>query len=146
MLFVGLLLPIPVGYFLIGKRRASVPLTLFGLISLPLLVWGASIGVGIGPCSVPSCISHTQHSHLVITVVALVILVVAFVLLGLRYFWPGGVVLVVAELVGAYSMTKVDTPITITLIILAGLAIAYLIYRYMEELPESRVPDYPPTA
>jgi hypothetical protein len=146
MLFVGLFLPIPVGYLVIGWRHADVPLSLFGLTSLPLLVWGASLGASIGPCGVPSCVSHTEHSRLVISIAALVILVVAFVLLGLQRFWPGGIVLVVAELVGAYSMIKTDTAIVITLLILAGSAVGYLIYRSMDELEESRVPDFPPSS
>jgi hypothetical protein len=146
MLFVGLFLPIPVGYLVIGWRHADVPLSLFGLTSLPLLVWGASLGAKIGPCGVPACISHTEHSRLVISIAALVILVVAFALLGLQRFWPGGIVLVVAELVGAYSMIKTDTAIVITLLILAAFAAGYLIYRSMDELEESRVPDFPPSS
>jgi hypothetical protein len=146
MLFIGLLVPIPVGYLLIGRRRADVPLSLIGLTSLPLLVWGASLGASIGPCSVPSCVSHTEHSRLVVSIAALGILLIAFVLLGLRRFWPGGIVLVAAELVGAYSMIKTDTAIVITLLILAGLAAGYLIYRSMDELEESRVPDFPPSS
>ena len=145
-LFIGLLVPVPIAYAMIGWKGANVPLTLFGLISVPMLVWGASIGVGIGPCDVPSCVSHTEHSHLVISIAALVILAVSFVLLALHYFWPGGIALVVAELVGAYSMLKTDTPTAIAMIILALLAGMYLVYRYMDELDEARVPDYPPAA
>jgi len=144
MLFIGLLVPIPAGYLLIKWRRADVPLTLIGLTSLPLLIWGASLGAKIGPCDVPECMSKTEHSHLVISIVALAILVIAFVLLALRQFWPGGIVLVIAELVGAYSMIKTDTPITVTLIILAAAAAGYLLARYLAIREAARVPDYPP--
>src|SRR3954468_1295736 len=43
MLFVGLALPVLVGWLVIGKAHADVPLSLIGLTSLPLLVWGSSL-------------------------------------------------------------------------------------------------------
>ena len=41
-------------------------------------------------------------------------------------------------------MIKTDTPITVTLIILAAAAAGYLLARYLAIREEARVPDFPP--
>jgi hypothetical protein len=142
--FVGLLLPLPVGYWLIRVRRADLPLALLGLASVPVLVWGASLGAKIGPCDVPSCMSHTQHSHLVWSIVSLGILAAAFVVLGLHQKMIGGGVLAVALLVGAYSMLKTDTAAAILLVIFALSAALYVLGNYLADREDKRVPDFPP--
>lgn len=144
MLFVGFLAPVPIAYWVIGKRRADVTLTLLGLTALPMLVWGASLGAEIGPCSVPDCMSSSQHDQFVITIVSLVLVLGAFGLLATGRVQLGGIVLVIGQVVGAYSMTKTDVVITVTLIVLAVAAAAYVIYRRGEALETPRVPDYPP--
>ncbi len=146
MLFVGFLLPVPVAWWLIGKARADLLLSLIGLTSLPLLVWGGALGAKIGPCDVGDCMSSTQHSHLVVAIVALVILAVAFVLLARSQQMIGGGVLVLAELVGAYSMLKTDAAAAITLLFFAAGAAAYLYVQYRLAHEATRVPDFPPAA
>jgi hypothetical protein len=146
LLFVGFVLPLPIGWLLISRLHADLALSLIGLTSLPLLVWGASLGAKIGPCGVPDCMSSTQHSHLVVSIVALVLLVGAFVALGLKQMELGGGVLIVSQIVGAYSMLKTDLAAAILLAIFAALGVAYLGYRYSERNDELRVPDFPPAA
>src|SRR3954464_4113816 len=108
MLFVGLLLPLPIGAWLIRGRRADLPLSLIGLASLPVLVWAGSLGAKIGPCDVPGCMSSDQHSHLVFSLVALGLLLVSFGLLAVKQTRAGGAVLVLSLLVAAFSMTRTD--------------------------------------
>jgi hypothetical protein len=146
MLFVGLALPVLVGWWLIGKAHADLPLSLIGLTSLPLLVWGSSLGAKIGPCDVPTCMSSTQHSHFVISIVALVIVAVGFVALTRAPRMIGGLVIAVGQFVGAYSMLTTDTASAITFIILGVAALGYLYVQYRLEHEADRVPDFPPAA
>jgi hypothetical protein len=143
-LFIGLLVPLPIGIWLIRTRRADVPLSLVGLASLPVIVWGAALGAKIGPCDVPSCMSHTQHSHLVWSIVALGILAVAFVILGMHRKMFGGGVLIVAQLVAAYSMLKTDVAAAVMILIFAASVGIYVGGNYLVEREEKRVPDFPP--
>jgi hypothetical protein len=144
MLFVGFLLPLPIGVWLIRKRRADLFLSLLGLASLPVVIWGASLGAKIGPCDVGTCMSHTQHSHLVISIVAFVILLAAFVLLGMHQKMIGGGVLAVAELVSAYSFLKTDTAAAVMHVIFALSAGGYVLGNYLADRDAKRVPDFPP--
>ena len=93
-LFIGFAIPIPIGIWLLGTRRADVPLSLVGLASLPVIFWGASLGAKIGPCGVPDCTSHAQHSHLVWSIASLVILAAALVILAMHRKMIGGGVLI----------------------------------------------------
>ena len=146
MLFVGILLPVIGAWWLLSRVHADLALSLIGLTSLPVLVWASSLGAKIGPCEVGDCMSSTQHSHLVISIVALVLVLASFVLLSLSRQLIGGVVLVVSQLVGAYSMLKTDTAAAIMLLIFAALAAVYVAYRYTAQRQATRVPDFPPVA
>ena len=146
MFFVGLALPVVVGSWLIGKAHADVLLSLLGLTSLPLLVWGSSLGAKIGPCDVPTCMSSTQHSHFVISIVALVIVGGGFVALAMGRRMIGGLIVALGQFVGAYSMLKTDTASAITFIILGLAALGYLYVQYRLEHEADRVPDFPPAA
>jgi hypothetical protein len=146
MFFVGLVLPLPIGIFLFRIRRADTALSLIGLASIPVLTWGAALGLKIGPCKVGPCMTHTQHNHLVIAIVAFVLVIAALAVLGLVQKTAGGILLVVAQLVGAYSMIKTDTAAAVMLVLFAVAAAAYLIAGYMAEREAQRVPDYPPVA
>jgi hypothetical protein len=144
MLFVGLLLPLPIGAWLIRARGADLFLSLIGLASLPVLVWGGSLGAKIGPCDVPSCMSSGQHSHLVISLVALGILLVSFGLLAVKQTRAGGAVLVLSLLVAAFSMTRTDAVASVMFLIFALAAGGYLLATYLAERDATRVPDFPP--
>ena len=146
MFFVGLLLPLPIGLFLIRIRHADLPLSLLGLASVPVLTWGAALGLKIGPCEVGPCMSHTQHTHLVIAIVAFGLLIAAFAVLAFVGKTAGGGLLIVAQLVGAYSMIKTDTAAAVMLLLFAIAAAGYLITGYMAARETQRVPDYPPVA
>ena len=144
MFFIGLIVPLPIGYLLIRKLHGDLPLSLLGLASLPVLFWGGSLGAKIGPCDVGDCMSSGQHSHLVISLIALGILVVSYVVLAYGQMVAGGIVLVVAQLVGAFGMTRTDTAAAVMLLILAAAAAGYLIFTYLAAREAKRVPDYPP--
>lgn len=144
MFFVGLVLPPLIGWYLIGRRHADLPLTLLGLASVPMIVWGASLGAKIGPCKVGDCMSSSEHSRLVLVIVALGLLAVAFVLLGLRQQFPGGGMVVVAEAVGAIGVQRVDTTALVALFIVGAAALLYLVLTYAAQRESARVPDFPP--
>jgi hypothetical protein len=145
MFLIGLALPVPVGMFLIGKRRSNLALTLLSLVALPLVLWSASLYLKIGPCGVPDCMSSSEHSRLVLAVPGLVLLVAGYVLLAMRQTWAAGVVLILSYVLTAVGVAKTDRTVTVTLSILAGAAIAYLAYLYANRV-DTTVPDYPPPA
>jgi hypothetical protein len=144
MLAVGLLLAPLIGWWLITRRRADLPLSLLGLTSLPVLVWAGSLGAKIGPCDVPSCMSSAEHSRLVLALVALGILLVVLGLLGAHQPLAGGAALIVADVLGAFSIARTDTAILVMLIIFAAAAVGYLVSVYVARREALRVPDYPP--
>jgi hypothetical protein len=144
MLLVGLLLPPLVGWWLIGRRRADVPLSLLGLASLPLLVWAGAIAANVGPCDVGACVSSSQHSRLVLALVALAIVAVAFGLLGTGRLLAGGAALAVAEVVGAIAIKPIDTTSFVALLLIAAAALGYLVVAYTGRREVAKVPDYPP--
>lgn len=146
MLFLGLAIPPFVGWFVAGRRHGDLALTLLALASLPILIWTASLGAKIGPCSVGSCMSSGQHSHLVIGIAALAIVAIALVLLALQQPIAGGIALVVGLILGAFSLTRTDTPSIIMLLILAAGALAYVLTALRPTEEPTRVPDYPPAA
>jgi hypothetical protein len=146
MLFVGLLAPVLIGWWLLGKRRGNALLSLLGLAGFPLIVWGASLGAKVGPCDVPDCMTSTQHSQLVFSIVSLVIVLAAFGLLAWHRATAGGIVLIVGLAVGAYSLAKTDLAGLITLLALAAGAAAYLLIVYFTDREAKRVPDFPPVA
>lgn len=146
MLVVGLVLPLLIGWWLVTRRRADLPLTLIGLASLPMLVWGGALGAKIGPCGVPDCMTSAQHSRLVFMLVAVGILLVAFALLAAQQLVAGGLVMVAAEVVAALGVKRVDTTAFVGLLILAGAAAGYLLLRYLRARAEARVPDFPTAA
>jgi hypothetical protein len=127
MLFVGILLPVLGAWWLLGRVHADLALSLIGL-----------------PCKVGDCMSSTQHSHLVIAIVAFVLVLVSFVLLSMSRQLLGGAVLIVSQLVGAYSMLKTDTAAAVMLLVFAALAAVYVAYRLAAQRDETRVPDFPP--
>lgn len=145
MFLIGLALPVPVGMFLIGKRRGNLLLTLLGLVALPLVLWSASLYLKIGPCGVPDCMSSSEHSRLVLSVPGIVLLVAGYVLLAIRRTYAAGVALVLSFLLTGIGVAKTDSTITVTFAILAAGAAGYLIYLYVNRV-ETRVPDYPPPA
>jgi hypothetical protein len=144
MLFVGILLPVLGAWWLLGRVHADLALSLIGLTSLPALVWASSLGAKIGPCKVGDCMSSTQHSHLVIAIVAFVLVLVSFALLSMSRPLIGGVVLIVSQLVGAYSMLKTDTAALAMLLVFAALATVYVAIRFTTQRQAGRVPDFPP--
>jgi hypothetical protein len=145
MFLIGLALPVPIGMFLIGKRRSNLALTLVSLVALPLELWAASLYLKIGPCGVPDCMSSSEHSRLVLSVPGIVLLVAGYVLLAIRQTWAAGAVLILSFVLTAVGVAKTDRTVSVTLGILAGGALGYLIYLYANRV-DTTVPDYPPPA
>lgn len=145
MFLLGLALPVPVGMFLIGKRRANLPLTLLGLVALPLVLWSASLYLEIGPCGVPDCMSSTEHSRLVLAVPGLVLLVAGYVLLAIRQTWAAAASLILSFLLTGIGVAKTDRTVAVTLFILTAAGIGYLVHMYTSRA-DMTVPDYPPPA
>ena len=145
MLFVGLLLPILAGWWLISQRRADVVLTLLGLASIPLIVWAASLGAKIGPCNVGSCMSSGQHSRYVFALPGLAVLAGALGLLAVRQALPAALALIVAQILAAIAMTRSDTAALVMFVIFILAELGYIAYIYAGRAA-SQVPDYPPTA
>jgi hypothetical protein len=146
MFFVGLLAPVLIGWWLIGKRHGNTLLSLIGLAALPVVIWGASLGGKIGPCGVPDCMSSTQHDHLVVTIVSLVLVLASFGLLAVHRALLGGVLLAIALLVGAYSMATTDVAALIMLLVFAAGAAAYVFIVWWIDREARRVPDFPPVS
>ena len=144
MFAVGLVAPVLIGWWLIGKRHANTLLSLLGLAALPVIIWGASLGAKVGPCGVPDCMSSTQHSHLVVAIVSLVLVLGSCALLAIGRSTLGGVLLTVALLVGAYSMAGTDLAALIMLVVFALGAAAYVFIVWWTDRAAARVPDYPP--
>jgi ABC-type Na+ efflux pump permease subunit len=142
--FIGLVAPVPIGWWLIGKRRANALLSLLGLASLSVIVWAAALGAKVSSCKVGSCISSSQHNRLVIAIVALAILLVAYGLLAVGRTMLGGGTLAVALLVGAFGNTKTDTAAAIMLLVFAIGAAIYVLVQHVVARDEQRVPDFPP--
>ena len=145
MFLVGLVLPVPVGMFLIGKRRANIWLTLLGLVALPLVLWSASLYLKIGPCGTPDCMTNSEHSRLVLSVPGIVLLVGGYALLAIKQTYAGGVSLILSFLLTGVGVAKTDSTITVTFAILAAAAAGYLIHLYINRV-DTTVPDYPPAA
>jgi hypothetical protein len=145
MFLIGLALPVPIGMFLIGKRRSNLALTLLSLVALPLVLWSASLYLKIGPCGVPDCLTSSEHSQLVLSVPGIVLLVAGYVLLAIRQTWAAGAALILSFVLTAVGVAKTDRTITVTLFILAGTAIGYLAFLYANRV-DTTVPDYPPPA
>jgi hypothetical protein len=146
LLVVGIVVTPLAGWLLLSRFRADLALSLLGVAALPVLVWAASLGAELGPCGVPDCMSSAQHSQLVVSIVALVILVGSFVLLALGHVQWGGIVLTIAQLVGAFSLLKTDLAASVMLIIFAALAASYVTYQFLSSRETTRIPDFPPTA
>ena len=146
MLSIGLLAPVLIAWWLLGKRRANTLLSLLALASLPMVIWGASLGGQIGPCGVPDCMSSTQHDHLVVSIVALALVLASIGLLAVGRVTLGGALFTVAALVGAYSMATTDVAALIMLIVVAAGAALYMLVVWWTDREARHVPDYPPVA
>jgi hypothetical protein len=144
LFFIGLIAPVLIGWWLLGKRGANPLLSVLGLASLSLMIWAASLGAKIGSCKVGDCMSSTEHNRLVISIVALAILLVGFGLLAFGRTMLGGGALLVALLVGAYGTTKTDIPAAIMLLLFALGTAVYLLVQYLAARDAARVPDFPP--
>jgi hypothetical protein len=145
MFFIGLVLPPAIGWWLILRRRADLPLSLLGLAALPMLVWATSLGAKIGPCHVGTCVSSTQHDRLAFAIAGIAVVAVSFGLLAVGQRLAGGIAVALGEVLGAVGVQKIDTAMLVALLILAAAAVAYIVFVTSSAREETRVPDFPPS-
>jgi hypothetical protein len=123
----GCLVTIPVGWFLFARTRADRFLTAVGLVLLAPTIWSAGLGLQIGPCDTPDCVTTKQQDLLIFAVAALVVLIAAFVVIAMRHAIPGALLLILSCVLNMVATWKVDRVTTIMFFILgAGLA-AYFV-------------------
>jgi len=139
----GCLITIPVGWALFSKSNADPGLSVTGLILLPPTIWGAGIGLGIGPCKVSECVTHQQKNLLGLAVIAVILLIASFVLLFLGNRMIGGIVMFVAAVLGVFSTAKIDKVLAISYGLMAATVATLVIVQWSRSRPE-RAPDFPP--
>jgi hypothetical protein len=122
----GCFVTIPAGWFLFTRTRSDRFLTALGLVLLPPTIWSAGLGLQIGPCDTPTCVTQKQQDLLIFAVAGLVVLIGALVLLGLRRAIPGAVLIVLTCVLNMVATWKVDKVTTIMFGLLAAAAVAYL--------------------
>jgi hypothetical protein len=122
----GCFVTIPAGWFLFTRTRSDRFLTALGLVLLPPTIWSAGLGLQIGPCDTPTCVTQKQQDLLIFAVAGLVVLIGALVLLALRRAIPGAVLIVLTCVLNMVATWKVDKVTTIMFGLLAAAAVAYL--------------------
>ena len=145
MLFVGLGLPVVVGWWLLSVRQADIWLSLLGLVAMPLIFWSAALYLKIGPCDVGDCMTASEHSRLVLSLPGFALLLVAFGLLAVRQSILAAASLIAGLVVCGIGVTRTDNTITIALVILAVGAAGYMYFLYADR-PGRAVPDFPPAS
>jgi len=128
----GCFVTIPVGWFLFTRTRSDRFLTAVGLVLLPPTIWSAGLGLQIGPCDTPTCVTHKQQDLLIFAVAGLVVLIAALVVLALLRAIPGAALIILACVLNMVATWKVDT---VTTIMFALLGIGVGLYFALSLLP-----------
>jgi hypothetical protein len=131
---------IPVGWVLFARTRADRFLSAMGLVLLAPTIWSAALGLQIGPCGTPTCVSHTQKNLLILAVAGLVVLALALVALAMMRTVPGAALLLLSCLLTLVGTWKSDRVATIMFAILAASIAAYFV---LALLPNKPSPGYP---
>src|SRR3954468_11175613 len=137
---IGCAVVVPIGWVLFTRTRADRFLTVVSLVLLAPTIWSAALGLSIGPCDTPTCVTNKQHDLLIFAVAGLVVLLLAMVAIGLLRTIPGAALLILAVVLDMVSTWNVDRVTTIMFGILAGAVAAYVVFGI---LPSRRPqPDY----
>jgi hypothetical protein len=135
----GCLVTIPVGWFLFSRTRGDRFLIAVALVMLPPTIWSAGLGLQIGPCDTPTCVTHTQQNLLIAAVAALVALIAAFVLVALRQAMPGAALVILTCILNMVATWKIDKVTTIMFAILGVATVLYLALSIVPNKPEPAV-------
>jgi uncharacterized protein YacL len=132
----GCLITIPVGWFLFARTRSDRFLCAVGLVLIPPTIWSAALGLSIGPCDTPKCVTDHQQNLLMFAVAGLVVLIGALVAVVLGRAIPGAALMILACILNMVATWKVDRVTTIMFGILGGAVILYLALSLVPNRPE----------
>ena len=133
----GCLVTIPVGWLLFSRTRGDRFLSAVGLVVLPPTIWSAGLGLSIGPCDTPKCVTTHQQNLLMFAVAGLIVLIGALVAIALLRTVPGAVLMILACVLNMVAVWKVDK---VTTIMFALLGIAVGLYFALSLLPNRPEP------
>jgi hypothetical protein len=136
---VGCLVTIPIGWLLFARTRGDRFLTAVGLILLPPTIWSAALGLQIGPCDTPTCVTSKQQDLLIFAVAALVVLALALVAVGMMRAVPAAVLMALACVLNMVATWKIDKVTTILFVILGASVVLYLALSLLPNRPEPAV-------
>ena len=122
---VGCLVTIPIGWLLFARTRGDRFLTALGLILVPPTIWSAALGLQIGPCDTPTCVTSKQQDLLIFAVAALVVLALALVAVGMMRAVPAAVLMALACVLNMVATWKIDKVTTILFAILGASVVLY---------------------
>jgi hypothetical protein len=125
---LGFLIVIPVGWFLFTRARADRFLTAVGLVLIPPTIWAAAIGLQIGPCDTPECVTNKQQDLLMFAVAGLVVLALALAAVATLRTLPAAGLMILAPVLDMVSTWKIDRVTTIMFFILAAVVVAYVVF------------------
>ena len=135
----GVVVTIPVGWFLFSRTRGDRFLCAMGLVLLTPTIWAAGLGLQLGPCDTPTCVTHKQHDLLIFAVAALVILIAALVVIAMRQAIPGALLITLCCVLNMVAAWKVDKVMTIMFAILAASTVSYFALSLLPNRPEPAV-------
>lgn len=135
----GFVVTVPVGWFLFSRTRGDRFLCAMGLVLLAPTIWAAGLGLRLGPCDTPTCVTHKQQDLLIFAVGALVVLIAAFVLLAMRQAIPGAALITLTCVLNMVAVWKVDKVMTIMFAILAVSTVLYFALSLLPNRPEPAV-------
>ena len=125
---LGFLIVIPIGWALFTRMRADRFLSVVGLVLLPPTIWSAAIGLSIGPCNTPGCVTNKQQDLLMFAVAGLVLLLLALAAVATMRALPAAVLMILASVLDMVSTWKIDRVTTIMFAVIAVVAAAYLVF------------------
>jgi hypothetical protein len=135
----GFVVTIPVGWFLFSRTRGDRFLCAMGLVLLAPTIWSAGLGLRLGPCDTPECVTHKQQDLLIFAVAALVVLIAAFVVIAMRQAIAGAVLVTLSCVLNMVAVWKVDKVMTIMFAILAVSTVLYFALSLLPNRPEPAV-------
>jgi hypothetical protein len=136
---VGCLVTIPIGWVLFARTRGDRFLTALGLILVPPTIWSAALGLQIGPCDTPTCVTSKQQDLLIFAVAALVVLALALVAVGMMRAVPAAVLMALACVLNMVATWKIDKVTTILFAILGASVVLYFALSLLPNRPEPAV-------
>jgi hypothetical protein len=132
----GCLVTIPIGWLLFSRTRGDRLLTALGLILLPPTIWSAALGLQIGPCNTPVCVTSKQQNLLIFAVGALVVLALALAAVGTMRAVPAAALMALCCVLNMVATWKVDRVTTVMFFILGAGVVLYFALSLLPNRPE----------